>query len=104
LLEHARGELVALDPDTMAVARGASLDDAVSGAGAVAVLANMLLIPLKLGGAPVVEVPQRDGNFKVGILAASLLLAEVATSAEETVEDVEGIVVSAAATLLLVLL
>jgi hypothetical protein len=104
LLEHAWGELMADNLDAVALAGGASVDMAVGGTGTVALLAHMLLIPLEFGRAPVVKVSERNGNLDVGIVAASLLLAEVATSTEETVEDVEGIVVSATTALLLVLL
>jgi len=103
LLEHARGELMADNLDAVALARRASIDLAVGGTGTVALLANVLLIPLELGGAPVVEVSECDGNLDVSIVAATLLLAEVATSTKETVEDVKGVMV-AATTLLLVLL
>jgi hypothetical protein len=103
LLEHAWGELMANNLDAVALARGASVDVAVGGTGPIALLANMLLIPLEFGRAPVVEVSERDGNLDVSIVAASLLLAEVATTTEETVEDVKGVVVSAAALLLVLL-
>jgi hypothetical protein len=77
----------------------------VGGARALAVLADLLLVPLELGGAAVVEVAQRDGHLNLDVVAAALagLVAEVAAAAEEAAEEVEGVMRPAAAALLALL-
>lgn len=101
LLEHARRELVLRDPHAMATAVATGVYDAVSGAGAAALLAYVLFLPLELGGPAVVEVAQRDANLDLNVRAAPYpMAAEVAASTEEPAEKVEGVVVTATAALL----
>jgi len=95
---------VAHQLDAVAVARRACVDFAVGGARALAPLADLLLVPLELGSAAVVEVAQRDFDLEVHVGAAPLLLVEVAAATEEAAEDVERVVPLLPAALLLVLL
>ncbi len=105
LLEHTRRKLVPHDLDAAAVARGHCSAVLVGRAGTIALLADLLLVPLELGHSAVVEVAQRDFNPHLDVRAAALALAaEVTTAAEEAAEEVEGIVgVETAAPLLLLL-
>ena len=72
------------------------------------VLADLLLVPLELGGGAVVEVAQGDLDAHLDVVAAGLVrrLAKVAVAAKEAAEQVEGVVslAAAAAAALLVLL
>jgi len=105
LLEHAGGQLVAYDPGALSIATAASVHLAVGGTCARAVLANLLLVPFELGGAPDIEVAEGDSDLDLEVLAPPLLLVEVATAAEEAAEDVKRVVgVEPAAALLLMLL
>jgi hypothetical protein len=83
------------------------MHDAVGRAGPLARLADLLLVPLELGRAAVVEVAQRDGHLDFHVVPAPLagLVAVVATAAKEAAEEVEWVVAPAtAAALLLALL
>lgn len=72
---------------------------------ALALLANLLLVPLKLGRAPVVEVAEGDADLELDVGTASLarLVAKVAAAAEEAGEEIEGVVMLLAAALLALL-
>jgi hypothetical protein len=80
--------------------------DPVGGARALALLADLLLVPLELGRAAVVEVAQRDGDFDFDVVAAPLagLAAVVPAAAEEAAEEVEWVVPAAVAPALLLAL
>ena len=92
LLEHAGGQLALDDPDAMAAAVRALLDDAVGGARAVARLADVLALPRELGVGAVVEVAQAQTDAELRARPALLLGVEVAAAAEELREEVEGVV------------
>ena len=104
LLNHTRCDLVPNNLDTVAFATRASLDNAVSGASATAFLAYLLLVPVEFCCAADVEVSKRDGDLDGNILALSLSPAKVTAATEEAVEHVEGIVMVATATSLLLVL
>jgi len=78
---------------------------AVGRAGAFALLADVLLVPLELGRPAVVEVAQGDADFYLDVLASPLavLVAVVAAAAEEAAEEVEGVLLLEAAALLALL-
>jgi len=88
LLDHAGCYLVPLDAHAVAVAVAARLDLAVGRARSVALLADLLLVPLELGRPAVVEVAQRDADLDldVGALPLAGLVSEVAAAAEEAAE------------------
>lgn len=91
------------DAHTMAVATGAGLDDAVGGAGAVALVTYLLLLPLKFGLAAVIEVAERESNLDLDVVTAGLSPLVTAASTKEVVEDIEGVVMAATASSLLAL-
>lgn len=99
LLEHAWGELLLDDADAVAVAGGAVIDMLVLGAGALARLADVLLLPAELCGGAVVEVAEGDFDPDLDVLATGLASggAKVAVAAEEAREHVKGVVAAAAA-------
>jgi hypothetical protein len=82
------------------------MHDAVGRAGPLARLADLLLVPLELGRAAVVEVAQGDGHLDFHVVPAPLarLVAVVAAAAEEAAEEVEWVVPAAAAAALLLAL
>lgn len=101
LLEHARRKLVLRDAHTVSSTVPTGVNDAVSRAGAAALLADMLFLPLELGRPAVVEVAQGDADLHLDVGAAPhAMAAEVTASAEEPAEEVKRIVVTAAASLL----
>lgn len=93
LLEHAGRELVLDDAHAVAAADAAGLDDAVGRPAAVALLADLLLLPLELRVHAVVEVAQRDAHPDLHVAPARLSSLVVAAPAEEPAEQVERIVV-----------
>lgn len=97
LLEHARGQLVLHDAHAVAAAVAARVDDAVGRARAVALLADLLLLPRELGVAAVVEVAQRDAHLDLDVVPPRLPPLVVSAAAEEPAEQVEGVVVLPAA-------
>lgn len=99
LLEHSGGELLLDDAHATAAAGVARLDLAVGAAGALAVLADVLLVPLELGRGAVVEVAEGDLDPYLDVVAAGLTAAaaEVSVAAEEAAEEVKGIMATAAA-------
>lgn len=104
LLEHARRKLVLGDPHTMSTAVSTRFNNAVSRARPIAFLADLLLVPLKLCCAPVVEVAQRDANLDLDVGSLTYTVsAEMTAAAKETTEQVERVVVVAAAALLALL-
>ena len=76
------------DPDAVSAAHVAGIDVLVRRARALALLADLLFVPLELGRAPVVEVAERDADLQLDVGAASLarLVAKVAAPAEEARE------------------
>lgn len=101
LLEHAGRQLMLDDADAVAAAVAADVDDAVLGAAAVALLADLLLVPLELGVAAVVEVAQGHADLHLDAVPARLAPLVVPAPAEEAAEQVEGVMVAAALLLLL---
>lgn len=103
LLNHARGKLVSDNSDTVSTTDIAGIDMLIRRPCTLALLANLLLVPLELGRAAVVEVAEGDADFQldVGTPALAGLVAEVAAAAEEAGEEVERIVVLLAALLAL---
>lgn len=99
LLEDAGGEHVFGEFDAAAGAGGTGLGGAVFAAGAVAFVAERLLLDAEFAGGAGVEVAQGDGDadFLVGAaaLAAVLEVAPAAGAGEELAEEVEGVVVLA---------
>lgn len=81
------------------------MHDAVGGARALALLADLLLVPLELGRVAVIEVAQGDADLDFDVVAPPLagLVAKVAAAAEEAAEEVEGVVRLEAAALLALL-
>jgi hypothetical protein len=101
LLVHAGREHLLLDDHAVALARAAGVDPAVLGPGPVALLADLLLLPLELDRLARVEVAQADSELDLDVLPPAL--AVVAPAAEEAAEQVEGVVLPEAAALLLLL-
>jgi hypothetical protein len=85
--------------NTMSTTVTAGVDDAISRAAAAALLADVLLIPLELCLPAVVEVAQRDANLDLDIVSARLSSLVVTTTAKESAEQIEGVVVAAASLL-----
>lgn len=102
LLEHTGGELLLDDTHTMTTAGRTSIDLAVGAACTLTGLANVLALPLKLGGGAIVEVTKGDLDTDLDIVATRLagVTAEVSVAAEETAEHIEGIVAAATAVLM----
>lgn len=87
------------------VAAVALVDHPVGRPGALALVADLLLLPLELGRPAVVKVPQGDSDFDLDVGAAALArLAEVPAPAEESRKEVEGVVMPSARAALLALL
>lgn len=103
LLEHARCQLVLDDAHTMAVTTIASLNDTIGGAGAIALLADLLLVPLELGVATIVEVAESEPDLDLNVVAAGLPTLIMATSTKKAAEEIERVVVLAASSLLALL-
>lgn len=93
------------DPDTVAAACSAGVDHPVCRPCALALLADLLLVPLELCRAPVVKVSEGDAHFHLDVGSPSLagLVAKVTTPAKEAAEEIEGVVVVEAAALLALL-
>jgi hypothetical protein len=72
LLEHAWGELLLDDTDTMSTTYGTSINLAVGTARSFTSLANELSVPLELAAGPVVEVSKRNVKVQVDIVATGL--------------------------------
>lgn len=104
LLIHPWGQHVLLKQDPPAAAHVTRLHHAVRGPGALALLADVLLVPLEFRRRPVVEVPKRDLYLDLDVVAPSLArVAEVPAPAEEPAEQVEGVMVMGPAALLVLL-
>jgi hypothetical protein len=103
LLVHAGRQHLLLDHEAAAPAHVTRVDLAVFASRTVAVLADLLLVPLEVDRLAGVEVAQGDAEPDLDVLAAPLLAAVVAAAAEEAAEEVEGVVVLEAAALLVLL-
>lgn len=90
----------------MAAAGVARVDLAVGAARALAVLADVLLVPGELGRGAVVEVAEGDLDPNLDVVAPRLAggPSRVAVAAEEAAEEVEGVVAASASASLTVLL
>ncbi|KAL8973481.1 MAG: hypothetical protein Q9197_002285, partial [Variospora fuerteventurae] len=100
LLVDARGEHLLLDHPSRAAAHVARLHDAVGGPAALALIAHLLLLHCELVRVPRIEVAQRHRDVDFHVRPAThpaAALPEVARSAEEAREEVEGVVLGAAA-------
>jgi hypothetical protein len=100
LLEHARGELLLDDAHTTTGTRAAGFHFAVGAACALALFADVLLVPRELGGGAIVEVAKTDFNTDFDVVAPGFARAstKVAMASEEAAEEIEGVVAAAAAT------
>jgi hypothetical protein len=94
LLKHAGRQLVLDDPDTVAAAVAAGVDDTIGRATAAALLTDVLLLPLKLGLPAIVEIAQRDANLDLYVVASRLSSLVMPTATKESAEKVEGIMVA----------
>jgi len=102
LRDHAGSDLVPHHPGAVAVAAVARVDHAVGRPGALALVADLLLLPLELGRPAVVKVAQRDADLDLDVGAAALArLAKVPAPAKESGKEVEGVMVPSAALLAL---
>jgi hypothetical protein len=94
LLIHPGGKLVLdnLNPVPMTARTGLNLP--ILAPRPIAFVADLLLFPLELGRASIVEIPQRDPDLHLDVLPTSLprLRTEVPASAEEAAEEVERVV------------
>ena len=106
LLEDARREHVLLHHHTSAAALPARVHGPVRAAGALALLANLLLLDLEFVLGAGVEIPQwhRHADFHVGPAALAATVARVAAAAKEAAEEVKGIVRAAAGAVALLVL
>tara|TARA_R110002060_G_scaffold2007_2_gene3653 strand:+ start:1188 stop:1556 length:369 start_codon:yes stop_codon:yes gene_type:complete len=102
LLENSRRKHVLLDLHTMAMTHVTSIDLAIFTSSPVALVADLLLLQLELGGMPIVKVLQRnaDSYFHVWSSPLTLLMPKVSTTTEEPREHVKWIMVSASLALL----
>ena len=105
LLEDTGSEHMLLDTNTVSATDITLLDNAISAARALASRADGLLLDGKLQLIPVVKVAQRHRNPHFHVRPAPLAAAaKVPAAAEESAEQVEGIVMPAPASPSLVLL
>lgn len=101
LLEHARRKLVLRDPHAVPAAVPTRVYDAIGGARAAALLADVLFLPLELGRPAVVEVAQGDADLDLDVGASPhAVTAEVTASAKEPAEKIKWVMMAAAAALL----
>ena len=104
VLENSRRQHVFAHDDTVAAALGAAVNLAVGAAAAVALFADVLLLDGEFVLVAVVKIAQRNLYLQLHIRASSLRCApKVPAPAEEAREDVEGIVLTGAAALLMLL-
>lgn len=90
----------------MTAADIARINLAVGAACTLTVLADVLLVPGKLGRSAVVEVAEGDLDSDLDVVASRFARgsSRVAVATEEAAEEVEGVVASTAAAALTVLL
>jgi hypothetical protein len=88
------------DAYTMAMAMGASLDNTISRTGALALLAYLLLVPLELGLATIIEISKRKSDLDLDIVTTGLPSLIMTAATEKATEEIEGVMVVAAASLL----
>jgi hypothetical protein len=102
LLENTWRKLVLLDLHTMPITRMTGIHLSILTSTALALLTNHLFLQLELGGMPIVEILQWNthSNFHVRTSSLAAAMSEMSASAEETREQVEGVVVVSSTALL----
>jgi hypothetical protein len=102
LLENTWRKLVLLDLHTMPITSMTGIHLSIFTSTALALLTNHLFLQLEFGGMSIVEILQRntDSNFHVRASSLASSMPEMSSAAEEPREQVEGVVVVAAAALL----
>jgi hypothetical protein len=102
LLENTWRKLVLLDLYTMPITRMTGIHLSILTSTALALLTNHLFLQLELGGMSIVEILQRNtnSNFHVRTSSLAAAMSEMSASAEETREQVEGVVVVSSTALL----
>ena len=91
-----------LDKHTVPTTARASFDDTIGRSRALAILADVLLVPLELCRATVVKVAKGylDLDFGVGAAPLARLVSVVAATPEETAEYIKGVMLLKPSTLL----
>jgi hypothetical protein len=105
LLVHAGRQLLFLDHDTVSPTHTTGIDVAIRRPSTAALLADLLLIPLKLRHLAIIEVSQCDVDLQLQILAPSLagLATKVSLATKHAAEKVKWVVGLEAAALFVAL-
>jgi hypothetical protein len=100
LLEYPWRKHVLLDNHTMPATLSTDIHKLIARAGAIALVADLLLLKLELRLVPVVEILQGnvDPHFHVRAATLPTPVSEVSAAAEEAGEEVEGVVLLLPAT------
>jgi len=101
LLEYSWCKHVFLDLDSVAITGMTSIHLSIRTSAPVTFITYLLFLQLKLGRVSIVEISQRDANsnFHIRTTSLSRLMAEMSTSAEESREQIEWIMVVSATSL-----